>query len=83
MSQKQGESECLHLSVDLVAKTIAAKFLCLNSACLEVQNVHTCIPRISQSGSVSITEREGRHGVASSEAWRSLAPRYGSMTQAC
>lgn len=52
MSQKQGESECLHLSVDLVAKSIAAKLLWLNSACLEVQKL---LPG-SQSGSVSIAE---------------------------
>lgn len=34
----------LHFSVDLVAKLKAAKFLRLNSTCLEVQNVHTCVP---------------------------------------
>lgn len=77
MSQKQGESEGLHFSVDL-----AAKFLWLNSACLEVQNVQTRVPRISQSGNVSIAERQERTawtGFLTGLAF-SLAQRYGSIT---
>ena len=38
MSQKQGESKCLHFPVDLVAKSIAAKFLWSNFARLVVHS---------------------------------------------
>lgn len=71
MSQKLEESECLHLSVDLVAKSIAAKFLWLNSARLKVQKM---LPGSLSQGALALQNNlQGRSGVTSSEAWCSLS----------
>lgn len=63
--KKQQESDCVHLSVDLVAKSMAAKFLWLNSTCVDVQALHTSLSQ----GTLAL--QRGEHA----SAWRCLSLR--------